>query len=257
MPKRHATIAYMKTESPHTLRLVLSPSSEQYDRLRALQSAFGEVCNAIAPLVAQTSVWNRVALHHMAYRAMREQFPALGAQMICNAIYAVSRICRHVFQSPQSPYLLSRLPGRALPLLHFSDACPVYLDRHTFSLKNGHASLFTLGGRMRFELDISPQNEQLFHDSKLLEILLLRVAGHYTLNFHLSRGEQDDVNLSMNVPLPPSAVLETDARDDVPYINIDGQPVPLPAQLTHGRIAPVRATPARAAPTRVRTQSPS
>ena len=65
-----------------------------------LCSAFAEVCNALAPEVQRTRVWNRVALHHMHYRALREKFPALGSQMVCNAIYAVSRTSRMVFQMP-------------------------------------------------------------------------------------------------------------------------------------------------------------
>ncbi len=42
----------------------------------------------------QTKVWNRVALHHLMYRNLRDQFPEMGSQMVCNAIYSVSRTCR-------------------------------------------------------------------------------------------------------------------------------------------------------------------
>ena len=168
------------------LRIPLEASSEQLERLQALQQGFAKVCNALAPLVQQTRVWNRVALHHLAYRQLREQFPEMGSQMVCNAIYSVSRTGRLVFQHPQSPFHLARLGDRPLPLLRFSDSCPVYFDRHTLSLKAGQLSMFTLDGRMRFQLTLRAQDEEAFHTRKLREIVLTRRAdGVYALSFLL------------------------------------------------------------------------
>ncbi len=168
------------------LRIPLNANPEQLARLRALQVGFARVCNALAPMVKETRVWNRVALHHLAYRQMREQFPEMGSQMVCNAIYSVSRACRIVFQHPQSPFHLSQLQGKPLPLLRFADSCPVYFDRHTLSLKDGLLSMFTLDGRMRFQLTLAPQAEQAFHGSKLREIVLgQRADGLYELSFLL------------------------------------------------------------------------
>ena len=76
-----------------SIRVPLNTSPEQFERLLALQSAFAEVCNVLAPEVQRSKVWNRVTLHHLHYRNLRAKFPALGSQMICNAIYAVSRTC--------------------------------------------------------------------------------------------------------------------------------------------------------------------
>ena len=175
------------------LRIPLDASPEQVARLQALQSGFAQVCNALAPLVQQTRVWNRVALHHLAYRQLREQFPEMGSQMVCNAIYSVSRTCRLVFQHPGSPFHLSRLGDKPLPLLRFSDACPVYFDRHTLSLKAGQLSMFTLDGRMRFQLALGAQDEAAFHARKLREIVLSRRSdGAYELSFFLmDPGEQE------------------------------------------------------------------
>lgn len=168
------------------LRIPLDASPEQVARLQALQSGFAQVCNALAPLVQQTRVWNRVALHHLAYRQLREQFPEMGSQMVCNAIYSVSRTCRLVFQHPGSPFHLARLGEKPLPLLRFSDACPVYFDRHTLSLKAGQLSMFTLDGRMRFQLALGAQDEAAFHARKLREIVLSRRSdGVYELSFLL------------------------------------------------------------------------
>jgi len=157
-----------------TLRIPLTTNAVQHARLSQLQSAFAGVCNAIAPTVQQTKVWNRVALHHLKYRSLREQFPDMGSQMVCNAIYSISRTCRMVFQNPQSPFSLARLGSKPLPLLRFSDNCPVYFDRHTLSVKKGQLSMYTLDGRLRFALALSPENEADFATKKLREIVLSR-----------------------------------------------------------------------------------
>ena len=170
----------------NVLRIPLNASPEQVKRLQALQTGFAQVCNALAPLVQQTRVWNRVALHHLCYRQLREQFPEMGSQMVCNAIYSVSRTARMVFQHPQSPFNLARLGSKPLPLLRFSDSCPVYFDRHTLSLKAGQLSMFTLDGRMRFQLALAAQDEERFHTQKLREIVLSRRSdGVYELAFML------------------------------------------------------------------------
>ena len=156
------------------IRLDLSHAQEQ--RLLALQAAFAQVCNALAPLVQSTRTWNRVALHHLAYKSLREQFPSVGSQMVCNAIYSVSRHCRSLFQGENSPYNLSKLAGQPLPLVSFADTCPVFFDRHTLSLKDGQLSMYTLDGRIRFRLNLRPGDEASFHHGKLRELVLSRSA---------------------------------------------------------------------------------
>ena len=107
--------------------------------------------------------------------------------MVCNAIYSVSRTSRLVFQHPGSPFSLARLGDKPLPLLRFADSCPVYFDRHTLSLKAGQLSMFTLDGRMRFQLALGAQDEANFHARKLREIVLSRRPdGVYELSFLLA-----------------------------------------------------------------------
>jgi hypothetical protein len=173
------------------LRIPLQADPEQAQRLQALQVGFARVCNALAPLVQQTKVWDRVALHHLSYRQLREQFPEMGSQMVCNAIYSVSRTARLVFQHPQSPFNLARLGDKPLPLLRFADSCPVYFDRHTLSLKAGQLSMFTLDGRMRFQLALAAQDEERFHTQKLREIVLSRRSdGVFELAFMLVSAQE-------------------------------------------------------------------
>jgi hypothetical protein len=190
------------------LRIPLNASPEQVQRLRALQTGFAKVCNALAPVVRQTRVWNRVALHHLTYRQLREQFPEMGSQMVCNAIYSVSRTGRLIFQHPASPFNLSRLGDKPLPLLQFADTCPVYFDRHTLSVKGGQLSMFTLDGRMRFELALRPEDEESFHARKLREVVLSqRADGVYELSFLLG-SESDGSAPAPDLSLPDGEIPE-------------------------------------------------
>ena len=196
-----------------TLSIPLDTSLEQVQRLLALQQGFAQVCNALAAVVQQTRVWNRVALHHLTYRQMREQFPQMGSQMVCNAIYSVSRTCRMVFQHPQSPFHLSRLGDKPLPLLRFADSCPVYFDRHTLSLKAGQLSMFTLDGRMRFQLALGAEAEDAFQKRKLREIVLSRAPGdRYTLSFVFSDSEieasSSPVSVSEEAEIPEYVMVD-------------------------------------------------
>ena len=182
------------------IRVPLNTTPEQYARLQALQTAFAQVCNALAPEVQRSRVWNRVALHHLHYRALREKFPALGSQMVCNAIYAVSRTSRLIFQTPASPFSLAKFGTKPLPLMQFADSCPVYFDRHTLSIKANKLSLFTLDGRMHFELTLPEEQLLLFRVAKLKEIVLTRrLDAAYELAFWLEPAE-----LEPSQPLIPA-----------------------------------------------------
>ena len=211
------------------IRIPLNTTPEQFARLQALQSAFAQVCNALAPEVQKSRVWNRVALHHMHYRSLREKFPALGSQMICNAIYAVSRTSRMVFQTPGSPFNLTKLGGKGLPLLQFADSCPVYFDRHTLSVKDHKLSMFTLDGRMHFQLMLSNEQLTLFKVAKLREISLTRnIDGLYQLTFMLDQktalSEPEaqailDVQLQSDVGVPPELLAPKSFIPD--YVSVE------------------------------------
>lgn len=172
----------------------LQTSPEQAARLQDLQRAFAQACNFLAPLVREHRCWNRVALHHLGYRPLRNAMPTLGSQMACNAIYSVCRSARLVFQHPQSPFYIQRWGNRPLPLLRFTESCPVYLDRHTLSLRNGQISMFTLDGRLRFDIDLTHTHEAAFYSMRLQEILLTQTQPSvYQLIFILKQSEQKSV----------------------------------------------------------------
>lgn len=195
------------------LRIPLQTNPEQHARLVALQTAFAEVCNSLAPRVQATRTWNRVALHHLSYKDLRERFPAMGSQMVCNAIYSVSRACRIVFQTPGSPLHISRLANSPLPLLRFTAHAPVYFDRHTLSIKDGTASMYTLDGRMKFQLALSPEQERAFHQRKLREIVLSRRQDQFELQFLF--GEALDTTQGESAA-PPARVANQTAPETEP-----------------------------------------
>lgn len=166
-----------------SLQLILNTIPEQFERLRRLQSEFAAACNHVAPLAQANRCWNRVALHHIAYREVRAKFPQLGSQMACNAIYSVARTYRVLLQHPQSPWNIELRPNQPLPLIRFEESAPVYFDRHTLSVKGGALSMYTLDGRLRFELNLSADDSLRFATQKLREIVLIRVGVNYVLQF--------------------------------------------------------------------------
>lgn len=183
--------------------IALHAGPEQLARLDALQSLFTKACNALTPVARKTRCWNRVGLHHMVYRQLRERFPQLGSQMACNAIYSVSRACRQVYQSPQSPWQASRQSDGTLPLIKFGGGAPVYFDRHTLSLRDGQVSMFTLDGRMRFQIHLSPQQQAHFLHDRLREVVLQKHGGVYRLSFEFVSAEServDDANADDHLP---------------------------------------------------------
>ena len=190
----------------------MTPTPEQAERLLALQRAFADVCNALAPTVRETRCWNRVTLHHLAYRSLRERFPQMGSQMVCNAIYSVSRTCRLIFQSPGSPFHIQRLADKPLPLLQFLPSAPVYFDRHTLSIRHGSLSMYTLDGRLRFQINLSSQDEEQFYKFKLLEIVLSGAGQQFSLSFSFTEDPSQSAAISKDTGWPQYVVLRQDGE---------------------------------------------
>ncbi|WP_211233985.1 hypothetical protein [Chitinilyticum litopenaei] len=167
----------------------LSLNQEQRVRLQALQDEFSRACNIVAPVAQAQRCWNRVALHHLTYRTLRDQLPGLGAQMACNAIYAVCRAYRALYQMPAAPWSGGDTP---LPLVRFAKSAPVFFDRHTLTVKPGSLSLFTMEGRLRFQLTLSEQLTWRFANLRLREVILLGSGEDYSLRFiFLDEGDDD------------------------------------------------------------------
>lgn len=175
----------------HRFTLDIPVAAGHSAQLVQLQELFAQACNHLSPLVQQTRCWNRVALHHMAYRDLRTRFPALGSQMACNVIYSVSRTCRAVYQGRHSPYAVAKLGQRPLPQVVFLPQSPVYFDRHTLSLKEGRVSMYTLDGRIKFHLDLTDEQLEALRTLRLREIAMTRTPRGLALTFVLSGSEAD------------------------------------------------------------------
>ncbi len=215
-----------------SLVIPLNTTAEQAARLEALQTAFAEVCNALAPIVREKHCWHRVTLHHLTYHALRERFPRIGSQMICNAIYSVCRTSRQVYQHPRSPFNVAKHPDAPLPMIRFAPSAPVYFDRHTLSIKNGKLSMYTLDGRMRFQLDLKAEDLDRFQHEKLREIVLSKSARCYQLAFSFlatdETGEprEEAADASAELPeylivLPESDAAQTAAAKSMPRTPTD------------------------------------
>lgn len=132
--------------------------------------------------------------------------------MVCNAIYSVARTCRVVFQHPQSPWNVSRDPSRPLPLLRFLSGSPVYFDRHTLSLKESTLSMYTLDGRMHFQISLSEADQKRFREDKLREVVLSETSVGFQLTFFLvneAQAEKIDSPDEQNLELPEYVVVES------------------------------------------------
>lgn len=195
------------------LRIPLRTSLQDRERLLRLQRVFAQACNQLAITVQQTRCWNRVALHHMTYKPLREQFPELGSQMVCNAIYSVCHASRIIYQGRGSVFNLQRLGDRPLPRLSFQPEAPVYFDRHTLSIKQGKASMFTLDGRIHFDIDLTPDQEQRFRTERLRELMLHRRGENFVLDFVFAAEASDDADASgsaVDPQLPEFVVVRED-----------------------------------------------
>jgi len=170
--------------------LRLKPNPEQAIRLRQLQANFANLCNALMPFVLQNRCWSRVGLHHLAYRSLRESYPEMGSQMVCNAIYMVSRVCKKTYAAPDSPWRSKDNPDKTLPRIHFGPTAPVFFDRNTLSLKGKLLSMFTADGRIRLEVQLAADLEYRLNAEKIKEIGLITTKEQFFLTFVFGSDEE-------------------------------------------------------------------
>lgn len=133
-----------------------------------------------------------------------------------------------VYQHPKSPFNIASLGDKSLPRLHFTPKSPVYFDRHTLSIKDGQASMFTLDGRMRFHIELTPEVERRFRTEKLREIVLTSNEDCFSLGFLFAdplidqaatkRGQLDEgfETVSRHVQIVPSLAITPTITTAVP-----------------------------------------
>lgn len=118
--------------------------------------------------------WNRVALHHLGYRKLRQETP-LGAQMVCNAIHSVCSAYRSQYTRGRIVY------DRPVPLLNF-DRGSVHFDRRTYTLKGEAVSLNTLQGRICVPMILADHQRRMLKKGTPKEADLVLRKGRWFFN---------------------------------------------------------------------------
>jgi IS605 OrfB family transposase len=148
-----------------TACIPLNVTPEQVEQLSALRTAYVDACNRLVPLVQKERCWNRVGLHQLGYRRLRQE-TALGAQLACNAIFSVCKAYR-------SQRALGRIAAdRAVPSLCFNHAS-VHFDHRTYTLKGEAVSLNTLQGRMLVSMILGDHQRQILQSGRPKEAELV------------------------------------------------------------------------------------
>lgn len=150
--------------------------------LSRLQARFAMACDFTAEEARRNGCFARVALHHAVYSRLRERFADLGAQMACNAIYTVARTYRQLRPNRSQ----ARWGVNEAPRLRFALTAPVFFDRHTLSLRGSRVSMFTLDGRLRFDLKLRPEQAELLNEGAVKEVVLTGGDRPYRLVFFIA-----------------------------------------------------------------------
>ena len=163
----------------------LKVTTEQAVRLSALRTAYAEACNRLVPLAQAARCWNRVALHQLGYRALRQQ-TSLGAQMACNAIFSVCKAYR-------SQRALGRIPrDTPVPPLSFHRTS-VHFDHRTYTLKGETVSLNTLQGRMRVPMILGDHQRKILTSGLPKEAELVFRRGKWFFNLAVASADGEPV----------------------------------------------------------------
>lgn len=158
-----------------TIAFKLNLSQEQSDSLLKTQKAFSNACNKVVPFTVKNRCWNRVALHHLCYYNVREVEPALGSQMVCNAI---KKTC-------SSYKVLNIKKSQDIPTISFKENTSIHYDKRTFSLKGQTLSLFTVNGRIKCSFSIGDFQQNCFEQGVLKEAELVRNGKRWFFNIVL------------------------------------------------------------------------
>ena len=157
-----------------TVAIKIKPFSEVPSKallsLEEFQCLFSTVCNEVSRIAFEKKQKNRVRLHHLCYRDIRNRYPQLGSQMVCNAIAKVSNSYR----------VLKSFPHKAV---RFRSSASVHFDKRTYSLKGTTLSLFTHKGRVKVECVLGPYQKKMLESGIVKEAELVRRGNQWY--FHL------------------------------------------------------------------------
>lgn len=167
-----------------TISIKLEVSKEHGERLKRLVESFASSCNLIVPFVVEHRCWNRVALHHLVYRKIRESSP-LGSQMVCNAIFAVCKAYKNRCIPKEE----------VVPTIEFRKNRSVHFDKRTYSIKGDSLSLYTLEGRITVKMRMGSFQQSYFAKGVPKEAEVIYKKGKWFFNLVL---ELPEVSLTEN-----------------------------------------------------------
>lgn len=132
-----------------TIRLRLEPTREQADALLETLRQHTECFNAVCAYGWQHQEKNGVRLHHATYRALREQFPALPAQLVIAARERAREALRGALARARRGKKASQPRSRR---------CPIRYDARAYTLRaaKGHVGLASVAGRLKVPFAIDP-----------------------------------------------------------------------------------------------------
>ena len=169
-----------------TISVKLLHTAEQAQAFGDLAETFSASCNEIVPFAQEHRCWNRVALHHLAYYSIREQFPELGSQMACKVIHKVA----DAYKTLQSNKRIKK--GEPIPFIQFSPKS-VHFDKRTYSIKDEPLSLCTMSGRMKVPFVMGKHQLNLFNQGSATEAELICKKGQWFFNLVLDIPDVDPV----------------------------------------------------------------
>lgn len=129
----------------------------------------------MVPFVQEHRCWNRVALHHLVYYQVREKYPALGSQMVCQAIHRVADAYKALRANGGIPN------DQPVPAITFTPSS-VNFDRRTYSISGEYFTLFTPTGRAKVEFACGPHQKALLLSGIPKEGRLTTYKGIWYLN---------------------------------------------------------------------------
>jgi putative transposase len=140
-----------------TVTCSAAPTPEQAEALKAIMQAYNAACNFVAALAWEKHVFNQIALHHMTYRDIRQEF-GLPSQLAVRAIakvaaaYKVSKETQAQFR----PLGAITYDSRVLRLLGVSNvSCATLTGRITVKLNIGGYQRDRLAGAILGETDLT------------------------------------------------------------------------------------------------------
>jgi IS605 OrfB family transposase len=160
-------------ERTGSFKLLTSP--QQTEAFSELARLFSEACNGMVPFVQEHRCWNRVGLHHLVYYPIRERFPALGSQMVCQAVHRVADAYKALRANEGIP------KDQPVPAIKFTPSS-VSFDHRTYSIKGEAFSLFTTTGRTTVRFACGPRQKALLGSGLPKEARLAIRKGKCYLN---------------------------------------------------------------------------